>query len=145
MRRNALRLLRRMGVAALRHAAACFAKPPYDNCSRRRAVSRQRRKPPAPAKRTRPMVEVLWTVNSGRSGGNHCTPFGGLRAHGFSDAEIFDIVATSAGRVFFTKLRDGLGVLGDAAFGGMDAALVEGLMVGRPLDSVAPERLETAA
>src|SRR5574337_1820244 len=70
---------RRMGVVAPRHAAACFAKPPYDNGSRRRAVSRQRRKPPAPAKRTRPMVDVMGTVNYSRNGGNHRPPFGGLR------------------------------------------------------------------
>lgn len=68
-----------------------------------------------------------------------------LRGCGLSDAEIFDVVATAAGRAFFTKLLDGLGVLGDSPFGGMDAACVEGLTVGRPLDSAAPERLDSTA
>ena len=69
----------------------------------------------------------------------------GLRAHGFSDAEIFDIVATAAGRAFFTKLLDGLGVLGDAPFGAMDAAFVAAMTVGRPLDAAPPARLDEAA
>ena len=37
-----------------------------------------------------------------------------LRRHGIGDAEIFDIVATAAGRAFFAKILDGLGVLADA-------------------------------
>ena len=68
-----------------------------------------------------------------------------LRGCGLSGAEIFDVVATAAGRAFFTKLLDGLGVLGDAPFGAMDAAFVVGLTVGRPLDSAAPERLDSTA
>ena len=68
-----------------------------------------------------------------------------LRGCGLSDAEIFDVVATAAGRAFFTKLLDGLGVLGDAPFGTMDAAFVEALSVGRPLDSTPPARLDAAA
>lgn len=68
-----------------------------------------------------------------------------LRAGGLSDAEIFDVVATAAGRAFFTKLLDGLGVLGDAAFAALDAEFVDALMVGRPLDSAVPERLDTSA
>jgi alkylhydroperoxidase family enzyme len=43
-----------------------------------------------------------------------------LREHGFADAEIFDIVATAAGRAFFTKLLDGLGVELDASFNRLD-------------------------
>jgi alkylhydroperoxidase family enzyme len=39
-----------------------------------------------------------------------------LRKHGFTDPEIFDIVATAAGRAFFTKVLDGLGVELDASF-----------------------------
>jgi len=69
----------------------------------------------------------------------------GLRSCGLTDAEIFDIVATAAGRAFFTKLLDGLGARGDAALGEMDAALKEALTVGRPLDGAAPERLDSAA
>lgn len=68
-----------------------------------------------------------------------------LRSCGLSDAEIFDIVATSAGRAFFTKLLDGLGVLGDSPFGAMDAALRDALTVGRPLDHKAPETMNVLA
>lgn len=45
-----------------------------------------------------------------------------LREHGFADAEIFDIVATAAGRAFFTKLLDGLGVDLDASFNKLSPA-----------------------
>jgi uncharacterized peroxidase-related enzyme len=68
-----------------------------------------------------------------------------LRSCGLSDPEIFDIVATAAGRAFFTKLLDGLGVQGDAALGEMDAALRKALIVGRPLDGADPERLGSVA
>jgi len=68
-----------------------------------------------------------------------------LRACGLSDPEIFDVVATAAGRAFFTKLLDGLGVLGDSPSGAIDPALLETLSVGRPLDSGAPEKLASAA
>jgi uncharacterized peroxidase-related enzyme len=62
-----------------------------------------------------------------------------LREHGLSDAEIFDIAATAAGRAFFTKLLDGLGVEPDAAFLDMDAGLRKSLTVGRPIDFRTPE------
>ena len=62
-----------------------------------------------------------------------------------SEAWRFDIVVTAAGRAFFTKLLDGLGVQGDAPLAEMDAALKEALTVGRPLDGAAPERLDSAA
>ncbi|MCB1906029.1 MAG: carboxymuconolactone decarboxylase family protein [Rhodocyclaceae bacterium] len=68
-----------------------------------------------------------------------------LRGYGFSDAEIFDIVATAAGRAFFTKLLDGLGVLGDAAMLALDEAFRQGLSVGRPIDGDDAERLSDAA
>lgn len=68
-----------------------------------------------------------------------------LRACGLSDAEIFDVAATAAGRAFFTKLLDGLGVLGDAAFGAMDSTLRDALTVGRPLDQAAPETMTVPA
>lgn len=57
-----------------------------------------------------------------------------LRRHGIGDAEIFDIVATAAGRAFFTKILDGLGVLADAPWSSMDEALRWSLTVGRPID-----------
>jgi uncharacterized peroxidase-related enzyme len=68
-----------------------------------------------------------------------------LRGCGLSDAEVFDVVATAAGRAFFTKLLDGLGVLGDAPFGTMAAEFVEALTVGRPLDAAATATMDAAA
>jgi uncharacterized peroxidase-related enzyme len=64
-----------------------------------------------------------------------------LRRCGFSDAEIFDIAATAAGRAFFTKLLDGLGVRADAPFEALDGALRAALTVGCPIDQGPPEVL----
>jgi uncharacterized peroxidase-related enzyme len=64
-----------------------------------------------------------------------------LRSHGFSDAEIFDIAAVAAGRAFFTKLLDGLGVEADSSFLAMSEALREALTVGRPIESRQTEKL----
>lgn len=64
-----------------------------------------------------------------------------LRIHGFSEAEIFDIAATAAGRAFFTKMLDSLGVEPDSKFLDMDEALRKPLTVGRPIDFRAVERL----
>lgn len=70
-----------------------------------------------------------------------------LTAHGFSDDEVFDIVAVAAGRAFFAKLLDGLGVQPDAPFAELDDALRLPLTVGRAIDTApcatmpgAPER-----
>jgi uncharacterized peroxidase-related enzyme len=57
-----------------------------------------------------------------------------LRALGLSDAEIFDVVAAAAMRCFFTKIVDGLGFQPDAAYGELDPALREVLVVGRPIE-----------
>jgi uncharacterized peroxidase-related enzyme len=57
-----------------------------------------------------------------------------LKAHGFDDAEIFDIAATAAGRAFWTKLLDALGVLADSPCLEMDESLRRALTVGRPID-----------
>jgi uncharacterized peroxidase-related enzyme len=57
----------------------------------------------------------------------------GLKRHGFSDGEIFDIAATSAARAFWTKLLDALGVEVDAAVEKLDAGFRNPLAVGRPL------------
>jgi len=59
----------------------------------------------------------------------------GLRAHGFGDAEIFDIAAAVAGRAFFTKLLDALGVQPDAPFAAVSEAFGHRLAVGRPIDT----------
>jgi uncharacterized peroxidase-related enzyme len=56
-----------------------------------------------------------------------------LKALGFSDAELFDIAAVAAGRAFFTKLLDALGVQADAPLLALDGALRDTLTVGRPI------------
>lgn len=64
-----------------------------------------------------------------------------LRAHGFTDVDIFNITATAAARAFFAKLLDGLGVLPDAVFAKMDESLRARLTVGRPIDTCRPKQL----
>jgi uncharacterized peroxidase-related enzyme len=64
-----------------------------------------------------------------------------LKTFGFSDAEIFDIAATGAGRAFFTKVLDALGVEPDAPFRGLEPAFREPLAVGRPIDLREPARM----
>jgi uncharacterized protein YciW len=56
-----------------------------------------------------------------------------LKALGLSDAEVFDIAAVAAGRAFFTKLLDALGVEADSPFLSLDGALRDALTVGRPI------------
>ena len=58
-----------------------------------------------------------------------------LKAHGLSDAEVFDLAATAAGRAFFAKLLDALGVEPDSPFLALEAALREPLTVGRAIDA----------
>jgi len=58
-----------------------------------------------------------------------------LNQHGFADAEIFDIAAAAAGRAFFTKLLDALGVLPDSPFLDFDQEFRRALTVGRAIDS----------
>lgn len=58
-----------------------------------------------------------------------------LRRLGYGDAEIFDVAAAAAGRAFFTKLLDALGVLPDAPFMALDEPLRRALTVGRPIDA----------
>jgi len=57
-----------------------------------------------------------------------------LKANGFSDADVFDIAAAAAGRAFFAKLLDALGVEPDSPFLALESALREPLTVGRPID-----------
>jgi len=64
-----------------------------------------------------------------------------LKEHGFTDAEIFDIVATAAARAFFSKLVEGLGADADSTYFDMEEPLRESLTVGRPIDPLEPERL----
>ena len=63
---------------------------------------------------------------------------------GCTDAEIFDIAATAAGRAFFTKVLDALGVAADAPFLALDEPLRTTLTVGRPIDTDACTRLPLA-
>jgi uncharacterized peroxidase-related enzyme len=57
-----------------------------------------------------------------------------LEQHGYTDAEIFDIAAAAAGRAFFTKLLDALGVAPDAPFLAESEAFRRTLTVGRAID-----------
>jgi uncharacterized peroxidase-related enzyme len=65
-----------------------------------------------------------------------------LKGYGYSDGEVFDIVATVAGRAFFTKVIESLGVATDAPLEEMDAELRAALTVGRPVEFVEPDRLD---
>jgi uncharacterized peroxidase-related enzyme len=65
-----------------------------------------------------------------------------LKGYGYSDAEVFDIVVTVAGRAFFTKVIESLGVATDAPLDQMDAELRAALTVGRPIELVEPDRLD---
>lgn len=58
-----------------------------------------------------------------------------LKAHGYTDADIFDFAATAAARAFFTKVLDAVGSLPDSAFASIDADLREPLTLGRAIDS----------
>ncbi|MEO1203253.1 MAG: peroxidase [Pseudomonadota bacterium] len=61
--------------------------------------------------------------------------------HDMSDAEVFDIAALAAGRAFFAKLLDGLGVETDSVWQVLDADFRDNLSVGRPMDLKKPEQL----
>lgn len=56
-----------------------------------------------------------------------------LRAHGFSDAEVFDITTAAAARCFFSKTLDALGIAPDASYGALEPDLRDALTVGRPI------------
>jgi len=56
-----------------------------------------------------------------------------LKQQGFSDAEIFDIATTVAGRSFLTRILDALGVQPDVTAMEMDEDFRNALTVGRPI------------
>lgn len=56
-----------------------------------------------------------------------------LKAHGFSDAEIFDITTAAAVRCFFSKTLDALGATADDVYLALDEELQQALVVGRPI------------
>jgi uncharacterized peroxidase-related enzyme len=65
-----------------------------------------------------------------------------LKGYGYSDAEVFDIAVTVAGRAFFTTVIESLGVATDAPLRALDGALRDALTVGRPVTFVEPDRLD---
>ncbi|MCJ8517324.1 putative peroxidase-related enzyme [Pseudorhizobium tarimense] len=57
-----------------------------------------------------------------------------LKAHGLSDAEIFDITAAAAVRCFFSKILDAMGAQPDPAYRErLSPALARTLTIGRPI------------
>lgn len=59
-----------------------------------------------------------------------------LRDHGLSDEDVVDVVLAAAGRAFFTKVLDSLGVQADAQLGDQfDPDLRAQVTVGRPISS----------
>ena len=56
----------------------------------------------------------------------------GLRKHGFSDPEIFDITATATARSFFSKTLDALGAEPDVSYMDLQGPVRAALTVGRP-------------
>lgn len=69
----------------------------------------------------------------------------GLRAHGFTDAEIFDIAAAAAARCFFSKLLDTLGAEPDSAYLELEDDLRRRLTVGRSVSAAPVERVPEAS
>jgi hypothetical protein len=64
-----------------------------------------------------------------------------LRDHGYSDTEIFDIVAAAAARCFFSKILDALGAEPDAVYAQLEEDLRHRLTVGRSISHSEVERL----
>ena len=59
-----------------------------------------------------------------------------LRDLGLTEAEIMDVVLAATARCFFSKTLDALGVLPDASYRSLDAAMQDALVVGRPIAEV---------
>lgn len=59
-----------------------------------------------------------------------------LRDLGLPETEITGVILAAAGRCFFSKTLDALGVLPDASYRDLDPALREALVVGRPIADV---------
>lgn len=56
-----------------------------------------------------------------------------LRDLGLSNADIMDVVLAAAARCFFSKTLDGLDVRADTGYRRLEPALLEALVVGRPI------------
>jgi uncharacterized peroxidase-related enzyme len=67
-----------------------------------------------------------------------------LKAHGLTDAEIFDIAAIAAARAFFVKIGDALGVEPDSSFLELEPGLRRALTVGRPISFKPTQQLPEA-
>jgi hypothetical protein len=57
-----------------------------------------------------------------------------LRALGYADGDILDVVVAAATRSFFATVLDATGALPDAALRDQDPALRDALTVGRPIE-----------
>ena len=68
-----------------------------------------------------------------------------LAAHGLDAGEIFDIAAAAAGRAFFTKMLDALGVRMDSPFLAASEDWRRAMTVGRPIDDRVPETMPAPA
>jgi uncharacterized peroxidase-related enzyme len=64
-----------------------------------------------------------------------------LRELGCTDAEVFDVAAAAAGRAFFTKLLEAMGVQADAPFQAIEESMRRALMNGRAIDTADCETL----
>jgi len=64
-----------------------------------------------------------------------------LKALGFDDGDVFDIVATAAARSFWTKVIESLGAQTDAALKTLDPDLRTAFTAGRPISFAEPEAL----
>ncbi len=69
----------------------------------------------------------------------------GLRDHGLTDAEIFDVAAVAAVRCFFSKLLDALGAEADSAYAEMETELRTRLTAGRPISTAPGEFLAASS
>jgi len=56
-----------------------------------------------------------------------------LRDLGLTDAEIMDVVLAASARCFFSKTLDGVGVQPDASYAELGSALLDVLVVGKPI------------
>lgn len=65
-----------------------------------------------------------------------------LKSHGFSDADVFDVVVTAAGRAFLTKISDALGAQPDPSYLDLDENFRLALTVGAPIDGAEVEVLD---
>ena len=59
----------------------------------------------------------------------------GLREHGLADKEILGVILAAGVRCFFSKVLDATGAQADSRFAGLDPALRDALVVGRPIAS----------